>query len=62
MDSEAEQSTGMSGQIEDLIVDLGNERFMTRHEALNKLRRRNLWENGLNAVSGLHNSLRVMNT
>ena len=38
MDSEAEQSTGMSGQIEDLIVDLGNDRFMTRHEALNKLR------------------------
>jgi hypothetical protein len=38
MDSETEQSSGMSGQIEDLIVDLGNERFMTRHEALNKLR------------------------
>ena len=38
MDSEAKQSPGISGQIEDLIVDLGNERFMTRHEALNKLR------------------------
>ncbi len=38
MDSEAEQSPGMSGQIEDLIVDLGNERFMARHEALNKLK------------------------
>ena len=34
MSSESEQSSGMSGQIEDLIVDLGNEKFMTRHEAL----------------------------
>ena len=38
MDSESEQSSGMSGQIEDLIVDLGNEKFMTRHEALGSLR------------------------
>ena len=38
MDSEAKQNTGMAGLIEDLIVDLGNERFMTRHEELNKLR------------------------
>ena len=39
MGSESEQSSGMSGQIEDLIVDLGNEKFMTRHEALGNLRR-----------------------
>ena len=38
MDSESERSSGMSGQIEDLIVDLGNEKFMTRHEALGSLR------------------------
>ena len=38
MDSESKQSSGMSGQIEDLIVDLGNEKFMTRHEALGSLR------------------------
>lgn len=39
MDSESERSSGMSGQIEDLIVDLGHEKFMTRHEALNSLRK-----------------------
>ena len=38
MDSESERSSGMSGQIEDLIVDLGNEKFMTRYEALGRLR------------------------
>ena len=38
MSSESEQSSGMSGQIEDLIVDLGNEKFMTRHEALSSLK------------------------
>ena len=38
MESEAEQSSGNSGRIEDLIVDLGNDRFMTRHEALQSLK------------------------
>ena len=38
-DSEdSEPSSGTSGRIEDLIIDLGNERFMTRHEALQSLR------------------------
>ena len=38
MESEAEQRSGNSGRIEDLIVDLGNDRFMTRHEALQSLK------------------------
>ena len=38
MDNDSKQSSGMSGRIEDLIVDLGNERFMTRNEALNNLK------------------------
>ncbi len=38
MESESEQSSGSSGRIEDLIVDLGNDRFMTRHEALQSLK------------------------
>ena len=38
MESEAKQSSGNSGRIEDLIVDLGNDRFMTRHEALQSLK------------------------
>ena len=38
MDEESEISSGTSGRIEDLIVDLGNDRFMTRHEALNSLK------------------------
>ena len=38
MESDSEQSSGASGRIEDLIVDLGNDRFMTRHEALNALK------------------------
>ena len=38
MESEAEESSGTSGRIEDLIVDLGNDRFMTRHEALKTLK------------------------
>jgi len=38
MDSDSKESSGMSGKIEDLIVDLGNERFMTRNEALNGLK------------------------
>ena len=37
MDNDSKES-GMSGKIEDLIVDLGNERFMTRNEALNNLK------------------------
>ena len=38
-DSEdSEPSSGTSGRIEDLIIDLGNERFMIRHEALQSLR------------------------
>ena len=39
MESEAEESSGTSGRIEDLIVDLGNDRFMTRHEALKTLKK-----------------------
>ena len=35
---DSEPSRGTSGRIEDLIIDLGNERFMTRHEALQSLR------------------------
>jgi len=38
MGNDSEQISGMSGKIEDLIVDLGNERFMTRNEALNNLK------------------------
>ena len=38
MDSDSKESSGMSGKIEDLVVDLGNERFMTRNEALNSLK------------------------
>jgi hypothetical protein len=38
MESDSEQSSGTSGRIEDLIVDLGNERFMTRYEALQSLK------------------------
>lgn len=38
MDEESEISSGTSGKIEDLIVDLGNDRFMARHEALNSLK------------------------
>jgi|TARA_B110000263_G_scaffold249281_1_gene266418 HEAT repeat protein len=38
MDNDSKESSGMSGKIEDLIVDLGNERFMTRNEALNGLK------------------------
>ena len=39
MDNDSKQSSGISGKIEDLIVDLGNERFMTRNEALNGLKK-----------------------
>jgi len=38
MDDELENSTSSSNRIEDLIVDLGNERFMTRNEALGTLK------------------------
>lgn len=38
MDNDSKESAGISGKIEDLIVDLGNERFMTRNEALNNLK------------------------
>ncbi len=38
MDSESSQNSGMSGKIEDLIVDLGAEKFMIRHDALNDLK------------------------
>ena len=38
MDDELENSTSPSNRIEDLIVDLGNERFMTRNEALGTLK------------------------
>ena len=34
MDDESENSSNSSSRIEDLIVDLGNERFMTRNDAL----------------------------
>ena len=38
MDSESESSSSSSNRIEDLIVDLCNERFMTRNEAFVALR------------------------
>ena len=38
MDSESSQNSGMSGKIEDLIVDLGAEKFMIRNDALNDLK------------------------
>ena len=34
MDDESENSSNSSNRIEELIVDLGNERFMTRNDAL----------------------------
>ena len=39
MDSESSQNSGMSGKIEDLIVDLGAEKFMIRNDALNDLKK-----------------------
>lgn len=39
MDNDSKESSGISGKIEDLIVDLGNERFMTRNKALNGLKK-----------------------
>ena len=39
MDSESSRSSGMSGKIEDLIVDLGAEKFMIRNDALNDLKK-----------------------
>ena len=38
MDNESDSTTSSSSKIEDLIVDLGNERFMTRNESLITLR------------------------
>ena len=39
MDSESSQNSGMSGKIEDLIVDLGAEKFMIRNDALSDLKK-----------------------
>lgn len=39
MDSESSQNSGISGKIEDLIVDLGAEKFMIRNDALNDLKK-----------------------
>ena len=36
MDDESENSSNSSNRIEELIVDLGNERFMTRNDAIQK--------------------------
>ena len=38
MDDESENSSNSSNRIEELIVDLGNERFMTRNDALTALK------------------------